>query len=65
MLSYLREGLCETFVLLSNLRHELFLLDLPLAHLGGVCLQRLDQVQVIVGDVVVVILDVRKCLHGQ
>lgn len=55
---HLLKRLRQALVLLSNLKHQLFILVVLLLHLCHILLQSLDQVQVVVRDVVVVILDV-------
>lgn len=55
---YLLEGLRQALVLLGNLKHQLLVLAVLLLHLRHILLERLDQVQVVVRDVIVVVLDV-------
>ena len=61
----LLQWLRQTLVLLGNLKHQLLVLAVLLLHLSHVLLESLDQVQVVVRDVVVVVLDVRKRLHAK
>ena len=56
--AYLLKGFREALVLLGNLKHQLLVLAVLLLHLRHILLERLDQVQVVVRDVVVVVLDV-------
>ena len=60
---HLLEGLREALVLLGNLKHQLLVLAVLLLHLCHILLECLNQVQIVVRDVVVVVLDVRKRLH--
>mmetsp|Transcript_56951 Transcript_56951/g.180192 ORF Transcript_56951/g.180192 Transcript_56951/m.180192 type:complete len:311 (-) Transcript_56951:50-982(-) len=62
LLERLGEGLAEALVLLRDLVHELLVGGLLLLHLRDVLLERLDEVEVVVRDVVVVVLDLRKRL---
>ena len=59
----LLEGLGHAAVLLRDVLHGLLVLELLPAHLADLLLERFDQVQVVVRDVVVVILDLPKGLH--
>ena len=56
--AHLLEGFREALVLLSNLKHQLLVLAVLLLHLRHILLERLDQVQIVVRDIVVVVLDV-------
>ena len=56
----LPERLRHAPVLVVDLVHPLLLVHLALLHLGHLVLERLDKVQVVVRDVVVVVLDVRE-----
>mmetsp|Transcript_4183 Transcript_4183/g.10446 ORF Transcript_4183/g.10446 Transcript_4183/m.10446 type:complete len:441 (-) Transcript_4183:302-1624(-) len=57
LLQRLAQRFAQPLVLLRNLKHELLVLRLALLHLRHVVLERLDQVQVVVRDIVVVVLD--------
>lgn len=61
--AHLLQRLRKALVLLSNLKHQLFILVVLLLHLRHILLESLDQVQVVVRDVVVVVLDVREGLQ--
>mmetsp|Transcript_67360 Transcript_67360/g.140348 ORF Transcript_67360/g.140348 Transcript_67360/m.140348 type:complete len:242 (+) Transcript_67360:666-1391(+) len=57
-----RERLRQALVLLRNLEHEFLVRCFLLLHLRNLLLQRLDQVQIVVRDVVVVVFDLSKRL---
>ena len=65
VMTNLLQGLGQALVLLGNLKHQLLVLTVLLLHLSHILLEGLDQVQVVVRDVVVVVLDVRECLHAK
>mmetsp|Transcript_3718 Transcript_3718/g.13048 ORF Transcript_3718/g.13048 Transcript_3718/m.13048 type:complete len:359 (+) Transcript_3718:474-1550(+) len=52
-----RQGLGKGLLVLQDLMHELVTCSLPLLHVRDILLERLDEVQVVVRDVVVVVLD--------
>ena len=62
LLERAREWLRQLLVLLRDLEHELLVGDLLLLHLAHLLLERPDEVEVVVGDVVVVVLDLTEGL---
>jgi len=58
---HLLKGLHKRFVLRGHLGEQLVCGGLAAAQLGGVLLERLDQVQVVGGHIIVVGLDLSKC----
>ena len=62
--THLLEGLRQALVLLGNLKHQLLVLAVLLLHLSHILLERFDQVQVVVRDVVIIVLDVCERLRA-